>query len=60
MRYDDTNVLNERVSATVLQIFLIWTPEHILEHVIEFQRWAQNCHDFWDGVFWIINTTQTN
>ena len=38
-RYDDRNVVTERVSTTVLQLYLIWTPAQILEHVIEFQRW---------------------
>ena len=38
MRYDDNNVVTERVSTTVLQLYLIWTPAQILEHVIEFQR----------------------
>ena len=35
MRYDDKNVVTERVSTTVLQLYLIWTPSQILEHVIE-------------------------
>ena len=39
MRYNDKNVVIERVSTTVLQLYLIWTPSQILEHVIEFQRW---------------------
>ena len=38
MRYDDRNVVTERVSTTVLQIYLIWTPAQILEHIIEFHR----------------------
>ena len=38
MRYDDRNVVTEGVSTTVLQLYLIWTPAQILEHVIEFQR----------------------
>ena len=29
------NVVTERVSTTVLQLYLIWTPSQILEHVIE-------------------------
>ena len=37
MSYDDRNMVNERVSTTVLQIYLIWTPAQILEHAIEFQ-----------------------
>ena len=38
IRYDDRNVVTERVSTTVLQLYLIRTPAQILEHVIEFQR----------------------
>ena len=38
MRYDDRNVVIEIVYTTVLPIYLIWTPVHILEHVLEFQR----------------------
>ena len=38
IRYDDSNVVNERVSTTVLQLKLSWTPAQILEHVKEFQR----------------------
>ena len=38
MGYDDRNVVTERVSTTVLQLYLIWTLAQILEHVIEFQR----------------------
>ena len=38
MRYDDRNMVTERVSTTVLQLYLIWKPAQILEHVIEFQR----------------------
>ena len=38
MRYDDKNVVTERVSATVLQFYLIGTPVQILEHAIQFQR----------------------
>ena len=34
MRYDDRNVVTERVSTIVLQLYLIWTPAQILEHVI--------------------------
>ena len=30
---------SSRVSATVLQLYLIWTLAQILEHVIECQRW---------------------
>ena len=41
MRYDDRNVVTKRVSTTVLQLYLIWTPAQILEHVIEFQRWLK-------------------
>ena len=36
LRYDDRNMVAERYSATVLQIYLTWTPAQILEHVIEF------------------------
>ena len=39
MRYNDRNTFTERVSITVLQLCLIWTPAQILEHIIEFQRW---------------------
>ena len=38
IRYNDWNVVTERVSATFLQLYLIWTIAQILEHVIEFQR----------------------
>ena len=38
MRYDDRNVVTERVSTTVLQLYLIWILAQILEHVIEIQR----------------------
>ena len=38
MRYDDRNVVTERVSLAVLQLYLIWTCAQILEHIIEFQR----------------------
>ena len=37
MRYDDTNVVTERIITTVLQLYLIWTPAQILEHIVEFQ-----------------------
>ena len=37
MRYDDRNVVTERVSETVLQLYLVSTPVKILEHVIEFR-----------------------
>ena len=30
MRYGDRNVVTERVSTTVLQLYLIWTPAQIL------------------------------
>ena len=36
MRYDDRNMVTGRVSTTVLQLYLIWTPAQILEHDIEF------------------------
>ena len=29
MRYDDSNVVTERVSTTFLQLYLIWTPAQI-------------------------------
>ena len=32
MRYDDRNVVTQRVSTTGLQLYLIWTPGQILEH----------------------------
>ena len=38
MRYVDRNEVTERVSTTVLQLYLIWTSTQILEHIIEFQR----------------------
>ena len=38
MRCDDRNLVTERVSTTVLQLYLIFTPAQILEYVIEFQR----------------------
>ena len=34
MKYDERNVVTEWVSTTVLQLYLIWTPAHILEHLI--------------------------
>ena len=37
MRYDDKNMVTERVNTTVLQLYLIWTLAQILEQVIEFQ-----------------------
>ena len=33
MRYDDRNVVAERISITVLQLYLIWTTVQILEHI---------------------------
>ena len=36
MRYGDGNVVTKKVSTTVLQLYLVWTPGQILEHVIEF------------------------
>ena len=38
MRCDHRNLVKKRVSTTVLQLYLIWTPAQILEHVIELQR----------------------
>ena len=38
MRYDDRNVVTKRVTTTAPQIYLIWAPEKILEHVVEWQR----------------------
>ena len=38
MTYDDRNMVTERVSATVLQLYLICTPAKILEHVLEFHK----------------------
>ena len=38
MRHDHRNVVTGRVSTTVLQPYLIWTPAQVLEHVMEFQR----------------------
>ena len=38
MRYHDRNVVTERLSTTVLELYLIWTPAQILEHAIEYQR----------------------
>ena len=40
MRYNDRNMVTERVSITVLQLYLIWIPAQILEHVKEFLRWV--------------------
>ena len=39
MRYENRNVVTERVIATVLKFQLIWTPAQILEQVIVSQRW---------------------
>ena len=36
MRYSDRNVAPERVSITVLQLYLILEPAQILEHIVEF------------------------
>ena len=38
-------MVTERVSTTVLQLYLIWTIAQILEHVIEFQRWVYDYRD---------------
>ena len=38
MKYDDRNMVTERVVTSVLQLYLIWTPAQIIEHIIEFQR----------------------
>ena len=35
MRQNDRNEVNKTVSTTVLQLYLIWTPAQILEHIIE-------------------------
>ena len=35
MRYDDGNMVNKKVSTTVLQLYLIWTPAQILENVTQ-------------------------
>ena len=35
MRCDDGNVVNKKVSTTVLQLYLIWTPAQILENVTQ-------------------------
>ena len=32
--YNDRNVVTKIVNTTVLQLYLIWTPAQILEHVI--------------------------
>ena len=37
MKYDERNVVTKTVSTTVLELYLIWIPAHILEQVIEFQ-----------------------
>ena len=34
MRYNDRNVVTARVSTTVVQLYLIWTPAQILEQII--------------------------
>ena len=31
---NDRNVVTKRVSTTVLQLYLVWTPAQILEHAI--------------------------
>ena len=36
MRHSDRNVAPERVSITVLQLYLILEPAQILEHIVEF------------------------
>ena len=37
MKYDDGNAVSKIVSTRFLQLYLIWTPAQILEHVKEFQ-----------------------
>ena len=37
-RYDDGDMVTERVRTRVLQLYLILTPKQILEHVVEYQR----------------------
>ena len=34
MRYNDRNVVTAKVSTTVVQLYLIWTPAQILEQII--------------------------
>ena len=38
MRYNDRNMVTEKVSTAVLQLYLIWAIAQILEHVMNFQR----------------------
>ena len=38
MRYNDRDAATRRVSTTVLQLYLIWIPSQILEHITEFQK----------------------
>ena len=33
MRYNNRNVVTEKVSTTVLELYLIWAPAQILEYV---------------------------
>ena len=33
MRYNNRNVVTEKVSTAVLQLYLIWAPAQILEYV---------------------------
>ena len=40
-RYDDNNTVTERFNTTVQQLYLIWIPAQILEHVIDIQRWIE-------------------
>ena len=50
MRDDDRNVVTERVGATVLQLYLIWTHAQVLEHVIDFHM--RISRDFQNLNFW--------
>ena len=34
IRLDDRNAVTQRVTTTVLQLYFIWTPARILEHVV--------------------------
>ena len=43
MRHDDRNMGTERASTTVLQFYLIWTLEKILEHANR----VPNCYISW-------------
>ena len=60
MRFDDRNMVSERVSTIVLKLYLTWTPAQILEHIIEFQNRIWDSRDSQNGVLrWRPQTNNT-